>query len=80
MTGAYEAHSSRSVHSHPSVERAEWWSSLVEQMTALYAPLGRRGRRPRRPVGPPRCFCGLQCAAEAHMMLLEKNGVFSVAF
>ena len=63
ITGAYEAYSSRSVHSHLSVERVEWSSRLVPQRTALDTPLGRRGRWPRRPVTPPSDACLCICDA-----------------
>ena len=53
ITGAYEAYSSRSVHSHPERERWESWYYCPLQMTAIHHPLGRRGRWPRRPVTPP---------------------------
>ena len=52
IIGAYEAYSSRSVHSHPQRERWEAWYYCPLQMTAQHTPLGRRGRRSRWPVAP----------------------------
>ena len=74
--GGYEAYSSRSVHSHLSVERVEWSSRLVPHKTALDPPLGRRGRWPRQPVTPPAdaclCICdACLCICDAWIFICE---------
>ena len=53
IIGAYEAYSSRSVHSHLNLERLEWWAPEGRKRLLHTPPLGRRGRRPGPAVAPP---------------------------
>ena len=55
IIGAYEAYSSRSVHSHLNLERLEWWHHLGPQKTATYTPPRTQGTSPWARRRPPEC-------------------------